>query len=307
MSRRIRRGFSSTIKFAYIDTNFYSFMKDDELRALAISYFNQQSLTPLVTLPHWAEIHRAGRQHSVAARFLDDTGALIVAPPMKEVVENLDTYPNIDHRRFPRVLGPVSAEVIEPFLGGTPVEGSPTGFSASVLARRLPVAGRARRGREAEPDPSQVADELEQAKNLARSREFINRVRSLSDPSNRVDFEDRWIIHYLLQTASYHPNFITLYPPLVPGSFPSLRVQAALIWWAQIRPSAKAAKPSASDLGDQMHSLYFCNCDFIVLEKQQREVLRQLQQSAPYLFKPSLVTFTTGNFIRMLRDGTTQR
>jgi hypothetical protein len=66
---------------------------------------------------------------------------------------------------------------------------------------------------------------------------------------------------------------------------------------------ATVAKPSPSDLGDQWHSLHFYNCDVIILEKQQREVLRQLQQAAPDLFKPSLVTFTTGNFIRMLRDG----
>ena len=303
MSRRIRRGFSDLIRFAYIDTNFYSFMKDDEVRDLAISYFNQQSLIPLVTLPHWAELHRAGRQHSVASRFLEDTGAMIVAPPNKGIVENLDMYPNIDRRRLPGILGPVSAEVIEPFLAGTPVEGSPTGYSASELARRVPAARRGRRGREAETDPSRVADELEQAKNLARSRGFINEVRRLSDPSNRVDFEDRWIIHYVLQTARYHPNLTTMRPPLVPGSFPSLRVQAALIWWAQIRPSATVAKPSPSDLGDQWHSLHFYNCDVLILEKQQREVLRQLQQAAPDLFKPSLVTFTTGNFIRMLRDG----
>lgn len=303
MSRRIRKGFSRLIRFAYIDTNFFNFMKDDELRELATSYFNQQSLIPLVTLPHWAELHRADRQHSVASRFLEDAGGMIVAPPMEEIVENIDTYPNVDRRRLPGILGPVSAEIIEPFLAGIPVQGSPTGYSAATLARGLPAARRGRRGREIGSDPSRVADELLQAKNLARSRDFINEVRRLSDCSNRIDFEDRWIIHYVRQAAGFHPNITTLRPPLVPGSFPSLRVQAALIWWAQIRPSVKAAKPSPSDLGDQLHSLHFYNCDIIILEKQQREVLRQLQQAAPDLFKPSLVTFTTGDFIQMLRDG----
>lgn len=50
-----------------------------------------------------------------------------------------------------------------------------------------------------------------------------------------------------------------------------------------------------------MHSLNFCHCDMIVLEKRQREVLRQLQQSAPNLFKPSLTTVATRKFVQMLR------
>lgn len=279
MSRRIRRDYSSSIRFAYLDTNFYSFLKHDDVRLRAISYFNDKALIVLVTVPHWAELHEANRQHALVSRFWDDIGAMIVAPPMLEAYQDLDAYPSVDRRRLPRILGPISDDAVRGFLGGNPVDGSPTGYSASVLS-----------------------ESLNQAKAQPRSREFINEVKSLSDPSSRTNFEDRWIIHYLLQNAKTrsHPNFIKLCPPLVPGSFPSLRGQAAMVWWAQVRIPT-AGRSLLSDLGDQMHSLNFCHCDMIVLEKRQREVLRQLQQSAPNLFKPSLATVATRNFVQMLR------
>lgn len=213
MSRRIRRDYSSSVRFAYLDTKFYSFLKHDDVRLRAISFFKDKSLIVLVTMPHWAELHEADRQHALVSRFWDDIGAMIVAPPMLEAYQDLDAYPSVDRRRLPRILGPISDDVVRGFLGGNPVEGSPTGYSASVLS-----------------------ESLNQAKAQPRSREFIDEVKSLSNPSSRTSFEDRWIIHYLLQNAQTrsHPNFTKLCPPLVPGSFPSLRGQAAMVWWASV-------------------------------------------------------------------------
>lgn len=271
MNRRRRR-----VKFAYLDTNFYSFLrKSEEARQRAVGFFRRNNFSVMVTLPHWAELHNATRQHEMISEFWDEVGAVIVAPIGRVNYLTLDAYP-APMPRLPDILGPTSAEVVRGFLGGIPVSGSITGYSALSL--------------------SQALERVKQ-----HSRGLIEEVRrTVPDALDRVSFEDRWIVQQLASNCAtrLHPKFASLELPLSPGSFPSMRVQAALVWWTHVR--GRPPNFSGSELGDRMHSEYFYCCDAVVLERHQHEMMRQLRQAAPDLFRPRLATYTTGDFIKML-------
>ena len=273
MSRRHRPP-----KFAYLDTNFYSYLlKKRELADRAVAYLRREGFTVIISLLHWAELHKADRQHDVISRFWDDVDAMLVVPSGHTNYFALDAYPGAK-RTPPKIIGPTCEDVARDFLAGVPVDGSVPGYSAALLNDLLD-------------------------KQKPRARAAIEEIRMRwPNATKRRDFEDRWIFQALLFTSRtrFHPNFITLNFPLVPGSFPSVRLQGALVWWTHIRPGARPPRLESSELADRAHSEYFYCCELIVLEAFQHEMLSQVRRAAPELFKQTLRTFTTSKFVQLL-------
>jgi hypothetical protein len=267
------------LRFAYLDTNFFHYVRrDHQLANRAVSYLRQQDLTVIISAFHLAELHKADYQHEVICRFWEDVGAVIVVPSGHTNYQSLELYPHVE-RAPPLICGPTCDEVVRPFLKGTPVEGSPTGYSAAVLHEALD-------------------------KRKPLSRVIIDDIKTQFPDSikRRQDFEDRWIFQNLFNNSAtrFHPNFTRLDFPLVPGSFPSLRLQGALVWWTHIRIAPP--KFEGSELGDRGHSAYFYCSDLIALEAFQHEMICQLRRVAPDLFTKDLQTFTTTGFVKFLKS-----